>query len=417
MKDTAQTLQKPPFAIHPTRTFRNYRPILAHHLKEQIDPIRFETDEHDDKMPIFINGWAEHVVMLCLLGGDGWSKAVIDLFASGCFKEPKLDGPNVEILTAFFPFPDTRADRPKEIVGPDENLYQVKADGSLTSLLINLMRYVAKVDNQVWVDNHSELAVQQAEAAGMEVVNLTLAFRMLDNLVERGVINDDLENVVCGVDFGNLALIKTISDRCEWPMAVMEKKRILDEDGVSTTTEHKFVFGDVSGKRVILYDDIIGTGGTLIKTVNELLEQGVVEIVICASHSVFAGREYYKRMEKLLAMDKVKTVMTSDSIPLRRPGFGGLPTFKSMAYVGEGGSKKQVEFFPTQDFISEVLEVLKASGGDAEKMRAGLAADLIPPELARANKYDLATEITGIEFKEDELKGVYKGKGQFQSVP
>ena len=50
------------------------------------------------------------------------------------------------------------------------------------------------------------------------------------------------------------------------------------------------IIGDVSGKRVILVDDMIDTAGTLCNAANALVEKGgAKEVYACATHGVLSG--------------------------------------------------------------------------------------------------------------------------------
>jgi ribose-phosphate pyrophosphokinase len=49
------------------------------------------------------------------------------------------------------------------------------------------------------------------------------------------------------------------------------------------------IIGDVCGKTAILFDDIIDTGGSLIKVAKALQEQGVKRIFAACTHGVLSG--------------------------------------------------------------------------------------------------------------------------------
>ncbi len=62
-------------------------------------------------------------------------------------------------------------------------------------------------------------------------------------------------------------------------------KRRLSPDEVETNR----LIGDVSGKTVILVDDAIHTGGTIISAAKEVMRRGAKEVYACATHGIFAG--------------------------------------------------------------------------------------------------------------------------------
>jgi len=53
--------------------------------------------------------------------------------------------------------------------------------------------------------------------------------------------------------------------------------------------EAKEVIGDVAGRRCILTDDMIDTGGTIVSAAEILLERGATEVWAMATHGVLSG--------------------------------------------------------------------------------------------------------------------------------
>ena len=77
-------------------------------------------------------------------------------------------------------------------------------------------------------------------------------------------------------------------------------------------TEVMNVIGDVRGRTCLIIDDIIDTAGTLVKTVDALLDQGATEVYACASHPVLSGPAIER-----IASSPLKELVVSNSIPLR----------------------------------------------------------------------------------------------------
>ena len=74
-----------------------------------------------------------------------------------------------------------------------------------------------------------------------------------------------------------------VADLLELPFDHIRKNRI-DARTVEMETAHI----NVDGKRVALIDDIISTGGTMIKAATALKESGAVSVVGIASHGMFS---------------------------------------------------------------------------------------------------------------------------------
>jgi len=71
------------------------------------------------------------------------------------------------------------------------------------------------------------------------------------------------------------------------------------------------VIGDVEGMRALTVDDEIDTAGSLINTVNTLLERGATEVYACCTHPVFSGPAIQR-----IAKSPVKEVVVADTIPV-----------------------------------------------------------------------------------------------------
>lgn len=69
--------------------------------------------------------------------------------------------------------------------------------------------------------------------------------------------------------------------------------------------------GEVEGKRAIIVDDMISTGGTLIEATEYLLKRGASEVYACATHPVFAGQAV-----ELIRRSPLKQVVVTDTIPV-----------------------------------------------------------------------------------------------------
>ncbi len=122
----------------------------------------------------------------------------------------------------------------------------------------------------------------------------------------------DLSNycLVAG-DAGAAKMIKTYADGLDLPVAMMDKRRIGNQERV----EIKGVIGDVAEKKVLLIDDETCSGGTLIKDAAYLLDHaGVLSVDACFVHAAL-GPHAGKR----LSDSPIERFITTDTIPLE-PG-------------------------------------------------------------------------------------------------
>ncbi|USH00555.1 ribose-phosphate diphosphokinase [Thermococcus argininiproducens] len=95
---------------------------------------------------------------------------------------------------------------------------------------------------------------------------------------------DNLDNgLVLAPDKGALERAKAVADILGLDFSYFEKKRISPTEVQMTPVDV-----DVKGKNVLIVDDIISTGGTMIKAANILRNMGADKIFVVATHGVFA---------------------------------------------------------------------------------------------------------------------------------
>jgi ribose-phosphate pyrophosphokinase len=90
------------------------------------------------------------------------------------------------------------------------------------------------------------------------------------------------------------------------PIAVIDKRRPGPNEAEVVT-----VIGDINGKDVLIFDDIIDTGNTLIAAAKALKSQGAKKIIACATHPVFSKNSVSK-----LEASTITEVTVTDTILL-----------------------------------------------------------------------------------------------------
>jgi ribose-phosphate pyrophosphokinase len=112
--------------------------------------------------------------------------------------------------------------------------------------------------------------------------------------------------VVVSPDVGNVKKATHYAQRLQVDMAVIDKRRI---DGATTVASR--VMGDVKGKTILLFDDMITTGGTATEAIRILRENGAKRFLVAATHPVFAPLAADR-----LAGAQVDWIAVTDTIPL-----------------------------------------------------------------------------------------------------
>ena len=138
------------------------------------------------------------------------------------------------------------------------------------------------------------------------VDHLTAMHTFVDYFVDQG-FKDAEDAVVVAPDTGEVKVAKQLAGHLRLPWAIVNKMR--DRPDRSEVTH---VIGDVAGKRVLMIDDIIATGGTLVNAAARLVEDGATEVRAAATHGEFSGNAYEKIEDSM-----IKEVVVSDTLPLK----------------------------------------------------------------------------------------------------
>jgi ribose-phosphate pyrophosphokinase len=134
----------------------------------------------------------------------------------------------------------------------------------------------------------------------------------VDHLTALGVLADhflgqDLgDAVVVSPDFGNAKTATQFARLLGLPVAAGSKKRLADDQVVIDN-----IVGDVEGKRAIVLDDEIATGGSIVELLERLAEQGCTEAAVACTHGLFVG----KALDRLRDHPMISEVVTTDTVP------------------------------------------------------------------------------------------------------
>jgi len=164
-------------------------------------------------------------------------------------------------------------------------------------LVANLIER-AGVDRVMTVDLH---AGQIQGFFDIPTDNLFAAPTMVRDIQEQYGVNN---LVVVSPDVGGVVRARGLAKRIGVPIAICDKRR--ERPGESEVLN---VIGEVDGKRCVLIDDIVDSGGTLVNAANALLEKGATEVVAYITHGVLTGGAVAK-----ISASNLKTLVITDSI-------------------------------------------------------------------------------------------------------
>ncbi len=118
----------------------------------------------------------------------------------------------------------------------------------------------------------------------------------------------DLSNaVVVSPDLGNAKAASQFARLLGLPVAAGSKRRLADDKVVIDS-----IVGDVHGKDVIVLDDEIATGGSMLELIDRLDAEGVGRIAIACTHAIFSGNA----IEKFGACERISEIVTTNTVPI-----------------------------------------------------------------------------------------------------
>jgi len=166
---------------------------------------------------------------------------------------------------------------------------------SITARLMADLLHTAGADRVMTMNLHSP----QIQGFFRMPVDHLLAGRLLCEYFT----NLGTENcVVVAPDAGSAKHAGAYARRLGLPLAILDKRRSDDSENPNIHN----VIGDVKGKRALIFDDEIASGGSIIEVVKALENLGVTEISACCVHAVLSG----KASEKLQSSSLTKLVVT-----------------------------------------------------------------------------------------------------------
>jgi len=278
------------FALNATRSFGEAVaaaldvPLDAHEERS------FEDGEHKARPMVGVRG-ADTYVVQSLHGGPDESpndKLVRLLFFLGALRENGADR-----ITAVVPYlAYARKDR------------QTKPRDPVTTRYVAQLFEAVGVDRVMTMEVHNVVAFQNAFRC--QTVHLDLRATFLD----RAAALADGDIVVASPDPGGVKRAQlfreALEERLGRPVgsALMEKRR---SAGV---VSGNLLVGDVAGARVLVVDDLIASGGTMVRAAEACREHGARGVYALAAHGLFTGRA-----AEALADPALDGVIVSDTVP------------------------------------------------------------------------------------------------------
>lgn len=167
-------------------------------------------------------------------------------------------------------------------------------------------RLVADLIATAGADRVLTMALHAPQVHGffsVPVDHLTAIARLAGHFTGRDLTN----TVVVSPDLGNAKAATQFARLLGCPVAAGSKQRLADDRVVIDA-----IVGDVEGRDVIILDDEIATGGSVLELLARLRERHVGRIALVCTHGLFTGHA----LDRLAAEPDLVEIVTTDTVPL-----------------------------------------------------------------------------------------------------
>lgn len=112
--------------------------------------------------------------------------------------------------------------------------------------------------------------------------------------------------VIVSPDIGGVKRANKMADLLGLKIAIIDKIRLVHNEAEAIR-----VVGEVVGKRCIIVDDIVDTGGSICAAAKALKDNGAKEVIVCVTHGVWSGNA-----KERFDNSPIDLFLVSNSIPI-----------------------------------------------------------------------------------------------------
>jgi ribose-phosphate pyrophosphokinase len=260
---------------------------IAEHLGIELGQVELETFKNGETYTRYVESIRGADVFLVQTGCIPVDEHLMELMLM--IQAAKLA--SAKRITAVIPlFPYARQDR------------KAKPREPITARLIADMIQLAGADRVLTMDLH---AGQVQGFFTVPVDHMTALPLFSRHFRDLGLYGDGVVSV--SPDAGRAKQAVRFAEMIEAEFAIMHKSRPAHD--VAAVTE---IAGRVRGKRAILGDDVIMTGGTMRANVRALEEHGATEVWLFATHGVFCNGA----LDSFAEDPGIKGIVVTDTVPI-----------------------------------------------------------------------------------------------------
>jgi ribose-phosphate pyrophosphokinase len=311
------------FAPAATRQFAGRMAATLHIELAPLEEREYEGGEHKTRPLVSVRGRSVYVVQS--LSGDGAGSAN-DRLCHVLFLIAALKDAGASRVTACLPYlAYARKDR------------RTKERDPVNSRYVAQLFEAVGVDHVVTLDVHNVAAFENAFRCSVD--HLEVAPLLADRIVQMA---GDQSIAIVSPDFGGAKRAQRVQELVavrtggDVGFAVFEKRRS------SGVVSGDLLVGPVEGRHVVVVDDIIGAGTTMLRAVQACRTAGAASVTAFATHGVFAPGA-----ERLLAADGPDRLWITDTL---------LPTRLQPV----PGADSRLEVLPVSPLFGEAVRRIEA---------------------------------------------------------
>lgn len=153
----------------------------------------------------------------------------------------------------------------------------------------------------------------------------------VDNIYAINVMVDYLRtfakpetHILISPDNGGVKRIEAYAEKLKLNYLIMHKSR--DHTGSSKVDKSTLIGDteDLSSKTAIIVDDMIDTGGTMVRGIEELATFGITSVILVVTHGILSG----PAVKRLMECETIKEVVVTNTLPM-----DCFPTFTKLRVI------------------------------------------------------------------------------------
>ncbi len=158
--------------------------------------------------------------------------------------------------------------------------------------------------------------------------------------ISKGFRNDK-DVVVVSPDAGGVTRANSLAERLGCSFVVIAKRR-----PAPNTVEVVEIVGDFVGKRCVMIDDMIDTGGSIVAGAQALMDRGAREVIVCCTHPIFSKEAPQKLQDSCISQ-----VVVLDTIPTEGKQFPKLKVLSCAPLIADA-----IRRIHQNESVSELFE-------------------------------------------------------------